>query len=340
MQTTDRKNGTATVTAGTIRAVIQWLFMVWVIGIGIRFGMFVNAVESGVPAPPFSRPAGVEGFLPIGALTSVKQWLLSGTIHPVHPAAPIIFLAILLMSLLAKKSFCSWLCPVGTLSEFTHKLGRRLFGRNCHMWLWLDLLLRGIKYLLLLLFLFFILIGMSGEAVVKFLDSPYWAVSDVKMLHFFTRMSTTTLVALLGLTFLSLFYKMFWCRYLCPYGALLGLASMLSPFKIRRDSSTCTGCRRCSAVCPSNLEVHSCASMSSPECTGCLTCVVSCPERNVLAMRPAFWKQPLPIWLFPATVLFVFMVVIGAGMASGHWHSSLSSADYRRLIPLVQSLSH
>ena len=323
-----------------IRTAVQWCFLLWVVGIGIRFGMFVNAVEIGAAAPMVSRPPGVEGFLPIGALTSLKYWLVSGTIHPVHPAALVIFLAVLLMSLLAKKSFCSWLCPVGTLSESAHKLGRRLFGRNFRTWLWLDLLLRGIKYLLLLLFVKFILLDMSAEALVRFLDAPYWAVSDVKMLHFFTSMSRTTIVVLAFLTFLSLLYKMFWCRYLCPYGALLGLVSMLSLFKIRRDVSECTGCRRCTAACPSSLEVHTCTSVSSPECTGCLTCVSNCPEQDVLAMQPFFWKRPLPVWVFPASVLLIFMAGIGTGMVSGHWHSSLSYADYQRLMPLVSYVSH
>ena len=323
-----------------IRVAVQWCFLLWVVGIGIRFGLFVNSVEGGASTALVSRPPGVEGFLPIGALTSLKYWLVSGEIHPVHPAALVILLTILLMSLLAKKSFCSWLCPVGTLSEVVYKLGRKVFGHNFRIWLWLDLLLRGVKYLLLLLFLAVILIGMSGEKVIKFLDAPYWAVSDVKMLHFFTKMSGTTMVVLAVLTFLSLFYKMFWCRYLCPYGALLGLVSAMSPFKIRRDATDCTGCQRCSAACPSGLAVHSSTAVSSPECTGCLTCVANCPERNVLAMQPVFWKRPLPVWVFPAAVVFIFMAGTGAGMVSGHWQSSLSYSDYQRLIPLVQSLSH
>ena len=124
-----------TKSVSTIRTVVQWCFMFWVIGIGIRFGMFVYSAESGAAAPLVSRPPGVEGFLPIGALTSLKYWLVSGTIHPVHPAALVVFLAILLMSILAKKSFCSWLCPVGTLSEVVHKLGRQVFGRNFRIWL-------------------------------------------------------------------------------------------------------------------------------------------------------------------------------------------------------------
>lgn len=330
----------STKSVSTIRSIVQWCFMFWVVGIGIRFGMFVNAVESGATAPLVSRPPGVEGFLPIGALTSLKYWLVSGEIHPVHPAALVIFLAILLMSLLAKKSFCSWFCPVGTISEGSYKLGRQLFGRNFRVWRWLDFGLRGIKYLLLLLFVKFILLDMPAEALGGFLDAPYWAVSDVKMLHFFTRMSVTTMVVLASLTFLSLSYKMFWCRYLCPYGALLGLASLISPFKIRRDSTGCTGCQRCSASCPSGLVVHSCTAVASPECAGCLTCVANCPERNVLAMQPVFWKRPLKVWVFPTVVVFIFMAAIGAGMVSGHWHSSLNYADYQRLIPLVPYLSH
>ena len=324
----------------TLRTVVQWCFLAWTAGIGIRFGLYVHSAERGAAAPLVSRPPGVEGFLPIGALTSLKYWLVSGTIHPVHPAALVIFLAILLTSLMARKSFCSWICPVGTLSETAHTAGKRIFGRNFRLWRWPDIVLRGIKYLLLFAFLKFILLDMPAEALGGFLDAPYWAVSDVKMLRFFTHISPTTLAVLACLTILSLLVKNFWCRYLCPYGALLGLASLASPFRIRRETTGCTGCRRCSAACPSALAVHSCTTVSSPECTGCLTCVASCPERNVLAMQPVFRRRPLPVWLYPAVVVLVFMVGIGMGMATGHWHSSLGYADYQRLLPLVPTLSH
>ena len=326
--------------ASTIRIIVQWSFLIWVVGIGLRFGLFINSLESGAAAPLVSRPPGVEGFLPIGALVSLKHWLVSGSIHPVHPAALVIFLSILLMSLLAKKSFCSWLCPVGTLSEGAHKLGKFLFRRNITIWRWLDVFLRGIKYLLLLIFVKFILIDMPAEALGGFLDAPYWAVSDIKMLHFFTSMSVTTLVVLAILTLLSLLFKNFWCRYLCPYGALLGLASFFSPFKIRRDVTGCTGCQRCTAACPSRIAVHSCTAVSSPECTGCLSCTASCPEKNVLAMQPVFWKRPLAVWIYPTVVVLLFMAGVGAGMANGSWYTSLSYADYQGLLALVPYLSH
>lgn len=319
---------------------MQWSFLIWVVGIGLRFGLFIHSLESDAGAPLISRPPGVEGFLPIGALVSLKYWLVSGSIHPVHPAALIIFLSILLMSLLAKKSFCSWLCPVGTLSEGAHKLGKFLFRRNFRIWHGLDVFLRGIKYLLLLIFVKLILLDMPVEALGGFLDAPYWAASDIKMLHFFTRMSVTTLVVLATLTLLSLLFKNFWCRFLCPYGALLGLASFVSPFKIRRDAAGCTGCQRCTAACPSGIAVHSCTAVSSPECTGCLTCTDSCPEKNVLAMQPLFWKRPLPVGIYPTVVVLIFMAGVGAGMVNGSWQTSLSYADYQRLLALVPYLSH
>ncbi len=114
----------------TWRALIQWGFFSWVIFIGIRFGMFVRHFESGGATPFVSRPPGVEGFLPIGALVSLKYWLVTGTVNNIHPAAMVIFLSVLLMSLLSKKSFCSWLCPVGTISEAVRKMVKGLFGRN------------------------------------------------------------------------------------------------------------------------------------------------------------------------------------------------------------------
>ncbi len=323
-----------------LRTILQWGFLVWVAGIGIRFGIFIDSMERGQNNPFFSHPPGVEGFLPIGALTSLKYWFVTGEINMVHPAALVIFIAVVLMSLFAKKSFCSWLCPVGTISESAFKIGARLFGRNFQIWKWLDIILRGIKYFLLFFFIKVILIDMPASGIVAFMNAPYWAISDVKMLYFFTRMSQTTFIVLLVITFLSLLYRNFWCRYLCPYGALLGLASLISPFRIQRNPDGCTGCQTCTSLCPAHLPVHARKTIYSPECTGCLTCVTNCPEKDVLAMKLSFWKQPLPVWVYPAVLSLVFITCIAVGIFSGHWHSSLGYSDYQTLLPLVPYLSH
>lgn len=323
-----------------LRALVQWGLLAACLYLGVRFGLFVRHFETFGQSPLVTRPPGVEGFLPIGALVSLKNWLVNGVIDPVHPAALVLFLTFLALALLARNAFCSWLCPVGTLSEWLWKGTRRLTGRTFQIWRWLDAPLRALKYLLLIVFLKLIVVDMPAAALQGFLASPYWAVADVKMLHFFTRPSTLSLVVIGVLTVLSLVYRNFWCRYLCPYGALLGLLGLLGPLKVRRNPQLCSDCGRCTAVCPSRIAVHRQTTVRSLECTGCLTCVAGCPADGALQMRPAFWQRPIPGWGFALLVVLIFAGGIGAGMLSGHWESALTYQDYQRLIPFASRLGH
>ena len=318
------------------RILIQWLFLGWCLVLGVRFAVFVRYYESGGQGSYVSRPPGVEGFLPIGALASLKAWVAGGYLDPVHPAALVLLLTFLAMALLARKSFCSWLCPVGTLEEGLWKLGKRIFGRNFRIWRWLDLLLRFCKYLLLLFFAKLILLDMPTQALRGFLNSPYWKIADVRMLHFFTGMSLTSMAVILVLALLSVIYQNFWCRYLCPYGAMLGLFSRFSPLRITRQPTTCTGCGRCSQVCPAQLAVAEKTRVLSVECTGCLTCVGNCPEPGALEI--GIWNQPIPTWGFALLVLALFSACILLGMQSGHWQTSLTHRDFLQLIPLADRL--
>ena len=320
------------------RQLIQWLFFGWCLFLGIQFGLFVRHFESKGMSGYYPRPPGVEGFLPIGSLMSLKTWLLTGHFDPVHPAALVLFITFLMMGLLAKKSFCSFICPVGTLSESTWKLGRKLFGCNFRIWRGLDLALQFIKYALLLFFVKLILIDMPAVALKEYLAAPYWAIADVKMLHFFTRMSTTSLLVITVLSLLSVVYRNFWCRYLCPYGALLGLLSMLSPLKITRREETCTHCGACSRACPQLIDVQHKVRVSSPECTGCLTCVGNCPEQGALDM--ALMKKPVPGIAFIVVVLLLFGSGVLTGMLTEHWQTSLTYGDYQRLVPMASRLGH
>ncbi len=220
----------------------------------------------------------------------------------------------------------------------TWKLGRKLFGGNFRIWRSLDLFLQFIKYALLFFFVKLLLIDMPVVALREFLTAPYWAIADVKMLHFFTGMSTTSMVVIAVLSLLSVVYKNFWCRYLCPYGALLGLLSMLSPFKVSRFPNKCIDCGACSRICPAQIDVQHKQQVHSPECTGCLTCVSTCPEQGALSM--AFWKRPVPGIAFVVIVMLLFGGGVLTGMLSDHWQTSLTYDDYRQLIPQASRFGH
>ena len=117
--------------------------------IGARFYVFVRYYESGGQTAFVPRPPGVEGWLPIAGLMNLKHALLTGSIPEVHPAAMFLLVTFIAISFLARKAFCSWLCPVGTISEWLWEGGREIVGRNFQAPRRLDVPLRGLKYLLL-----------------------------------------------------------------------------------------------------------------------------------------------------------------------------------------------
>ncbi len=164
-----------------IRRVAQGLFVLLNGWLGMQFYLWVRYFERGGTGLYVPRPAGVEGWLPIAGFMNFKYFLVTGLVPSVHPAAMFLFMAFVLMSLLLKKAFCSWLCPVGTVSEYLWKLGQRIFGRALRLPRWVDIPLRGLKYLLLGFFVF-VIGSMSAEALQDFMHTSYGMVADVKMM--------------------------------------------------------------------------------------------------------------------------------------------------------------
>ncbi len=320
------------------RRVFQGAFLALNIWIGFQFTLFVRYFESGGRTIHVSRPPGVEGWLPIAGLMNLKYLLSTGNIPPVHPAAMFLLIAFLLISILFRKAFCSWLCPVGTISEALWKLGQKLLKRNWRFPRWIDIPLRGLKYLLLALFIYAVA-GMTAGAIEAFLSSPYGLVADVKMLHFFRALTRTASETIAALVVLSIFFKNFWCRYLCPYGALIGFAAIFSPARIYRNKERCIDCAKCTRACPALLQVDQFISVRSAECTGCLECVAVCPAEGALQMSVGP-KRRLSPWMIAAGLAIIFFGIVGYARWKGTWSSSIPDSTYQRLIPQLDNLNH
>ncbi len=313
-------------------------FLALNVWIGAQFYLFVRYYETGGRSLFAERPAGVEGWLPIAALMNLKVLLGTGDVPALHPAGMFLLLAFLGMSWIARKSFCSWLCPVGTVSEYLWKLGRRTFGRNLRLPRWLDVGLRGLKYLLMGLFLFAVA-SMSIPAIRSFLEGPYGLLDDVKMLNFFRFLGLTGGVVMAVLVMASVLVQNFWCRYLCPYGALMGMAALASPLRIRRDASLCIDCDKCTKACPSALPVAQLVTIRSAECTGCVQCVAACPAAGALCMS-APGRRHVPAWAIAAVVAVLFVGVCGYARWSGHWRTDVPARLYYELIPRADEVGH
>ncbi len=325
-----------------LRLGVQLLLVALNLWIGVQFYLWVRWAESGGRALEVSRPAGVEGWLPIEGLMQLKYFLVTGRIPRIHSAGFFLFISFLVMSFVFRKAFCSWLCPVGTVSEFLWKLGRVTFGRNFHLPRWADIALRSLKYLLLSFFVYAVA-SMSAAAIGEFLRSPYALIVDVRMLNFFRYLGETTAVVVLGIVIASIFVQNFWCRYLCPYGAFLGLVSLLSPARIRRNLETCIDCAKCAKACPSALPVDKLVQIRSAECTGCLECVAVCPAKDTLLISvPAGLRKryAIPTWSMAAGIAIIFLGLVSYAKVTGHWNTNLPKQVYLQLVPNANDQQH
>jgi polyferredoxin len=321
-----RKN----ITPSRLRLLVQAGFALFLAWTCARFVLYADwamgLTEAYTPKPPAA-----EGFLPISALIAAKRLLFTGKWDPVHPAGLVIFLAILGMAFLFRKGFCGQLCPVGFFSNLLERLGRKLKitwqpgprGRR---------LLAAPKYLLLLAFCY-VAVSMNLEDTEEFLRAPFNLVADTKMLLFFQSPSAVTLAVLGVLAAASVIIPAFWCRALCPYGALLGLLSWISPTAVTRDADSCISCGRCARACPVALPVDKTLRVSSPDCQGCGECVGACPVKDCLGVRVL--NRRVPWW---SIALGCLVVLIGASVvadALGYWQSPIGPQMARRMHMLV-----
>ncbi len=323
---------------------MQLIFILLCLWIGAEFYFFIQYLESGGASSVVSRPPGAEGFLPISALMSVYYFVQTGVIHDAHPAGFFILFAIILVSLLFGKSFCSWMCPVGTLSEmiadFGERIQKKLFKKIYRIPRWLDYPLRSLKYLLLAFFVYSIFFTMTVKALEVFLNSPYNIMADVKMWYFFADISKTTLIVLAVLFGLSILIRNFWCRYLCPYGALLGIMSLLSPNKIKRNADTCIDCSLCTKACPSRIKVDKVKTVFSDECSTCMSCVDACPVADTLELHSLITNERIPKKAVAIGVVVIFMLVTGAAMLSGNWKNNVPAEVYIENHDDINSMGH
>ncbi|MEK7449222.1 MAG: 4Fe-4S binding protein, partial [Planctomycetota bacterium] len=227
----------------------------------------------------------------------------------------------------------------------------------------LDYPLRGFKYFLMFFFVWNIMVQMNLTDLENFMGRPYHQVMDIRMLKFFTGLSVTTGVVLLVLGFLSIGIPHFWCRYLCPYGALMGSLSWLSPFKIHRNKKTCIDCQKCTKVCPARVQVHNSAVVWSDECNACLQCVDVCPVNPALLgnqMYNLFYREEgnsirgstiqkggvndtlylsvtknkfrLKPLLYAIIIGLIFLCGTMLARLAGVWQNNISTEEYQELI--------
>ena len=217
--------------------------------------------------------------------------------------APLLLMA---LTLVAGRFFCGWVCPVGTVLDLVRPLSpQRLRGRphrppRRRSWgLTLPSGNSYLKYVLALAtlvvsFLSLKLVGLFDPLVVfqravTALASDYFALRSPG-LDLYLAVS----FLFLGIVALELWRPRFWCRHLCPQGALLGWLSRWTLLN-RRVSEACDYCGKCREACPMNAIPKEPHNTDYRECHFCLSCEAACPQCAIsFGFGPLAWAQWKP----------------------------------------------
>lgn len=221
----------------------------------------------------------VSGFL---AFKTVIQSVMSGTfVFSTIAGSVFLIIALLLVTILMGRFFCGFICSFGAMQDLMWAISQHTFKPKSKISKELDANLKYMKYVLLVLI---VVIGwMLKSYDFDGFNSPwtvfamYTSLSGWSNLAYFFTIGGLLLIAIM---IASLFIERFFCRYLCPLGAVFTLFSKFKLFQIKKPRKNCGTCHLCTNKCSMGIDLGKYDRVDSPECINCFNCVSVCPQKN------------------------------------------------------------
>jgi polyferredoxin len=235
-------------------------------------------------------------------------------------------LAVLLLTFVLGRVFCGFVCPFGTIHHMASfikpalkenrmiEVNQKKTDQKIKYFLLITCIVAGvagINFTGLLDPIAFLFRSLSlavfpgiGIGIKEIFD--LMAQSDIKTLNLlsygaevivspvfgygYKAYKTAWFIGLLFLTivFLNRIRPRFWCRTLCPLGALLGIFSGFSFLKLEKNPETCTDCKLCVKTCQGAASPMPGQDWENAECMLCFNCFDSCPTNSVVFK----WRWP------------------------------------------------
>lgn len=239
--------------------------------------------EAGLATIPFLSTASLHALCPFGGVVTLYNLITVGTlIQKIHASAIVLLALVMILTLFFGPVFCGWVCPLGSIQEWIGKLGRKLNKKRYNNLIprKIDKVLRYARFGVLI----WVVFVTARSATLLFADvDPYNA-----LFSFWSDEVALPALIILGATLLgSLFIERPWCKYFCPYGALLGVFNKFRIFKIMRSPSTCISCNKCTKACPMNIDVAKQETVTDLQCISCFECTSQrvCPVPDTVEMQ-------------------------------------------------------
>jgi len=271
----------------------------------IQFG-FLALVLVGV----FVFRANCERWCPFGGVEALYTYAAEGKmICSLGTSNFFILGGVLAMTLLLRRAFCGYICPIGMISEWLHGSGRLLHLPNLTVGGRTDRTMSLLKYVVLAVILF--VTWRAGELLFRGYDPCYALIS-----RHGTDITFWAYVVSGAIVIASLFVVVPFCRWFCPLAAVLNPLSRFGLARIKRDEATCNDCGLCAKSCPMAIPVDQQRQVTAARCTSCLNCIAACPQRETAALvwGPPSWMGRK--WSPAVLVILLFACTAGAVSAS------------------------
>jgi ferredoxin len=236
----------------------------------------------------------INWLLELAPLTAVATMLATGTLFGNLTWA----LVTIAITFFLGRFFCGFVCPLGTIQQATGWLARRDSGMAARVEANRHRRPQAWKYYLLFFLLFLALTGsvQTGVfdplplahrsvnlALLPLADSGLGVLSDEPRAYVSVWLIGFLFLAIVGLT---LFIPRFFCRFACPLGALFGLLSRFTPWRLGKTSTACGDCCLCEQYCEGGCRPA--GEIITGECVLCFNCLDGCPaSRMTFAAKPS-----------------------------------------------------
>lgn len=244
------------------RRISQLFFVAFIAFVGIRHQIIGGGPKG---APP------VDSYCVFGGIETLASWVRNGEFLLKTNASNLILLfAVLILTILMGAVFCGWICPLGAIQEWLTILGRKIFGKQIKIPKKLKTPLRSLKYIFLITII--IMTIRTGRLWFESYD-PF------KILFHFKFEDILPYIILISFSILALLIERFWCKYLCPLGAIIFPLSYFGIININKNNN-CQNCDLCNKSCSMDLKPSN--SIPKTECIKCLDCIEDCPQPDGL----------------------------------------------------------
>mgnify|MGYP000872516504 CR=1 FL=1 len=230
----------------------------------------------------------VNWFLYLDPLISLGTALTTHTLY-----WPLLWsLAVVILTIILGRFFCGWMCPFGALHQFVGFVGNRKKSTAQKIQLNKYRKAQCIKYIILILLLAMAAFPSIGTTLLTGILDPIPLVTrsfNIAILSIFDRSVDVTSVTprfyegawLMGVVFiaailLNLVIPRFYCRFLCPLGALFGILSRFSIWRIGKVQDKCRECKLCEKACEGGC--HPSGNIRISECVLCFNCREDCKD--------------------------------------------------------------